>query len=83
LHPLARSEKGVVDQKVEEDNSLDIFKIVNTIELTTKLTYKELLILRHYQMDVKNIKCPLQWQENHESMFPIVGGFARQILRIN
>ncbi len=33
-------------------------------------------------MDVKNIKCPLQWWEKHESMFPIVGLCANQILGI-
>ncbi len=33
-------------------------------------------------MDVKDIKCPLQWWEKHESMFPIVGFCAKQILSI-
>jgi hypothetical protein len=33
-------------------------------------------------VDVKNIKCPLQWWEKHESMFPIVGLCAKQILGI-
>jgi hypothetical protein len=47
--------------------------IVNKVELTTKLTYKKLLIFRRYQMDDKNIKCQFQWQENHESKFPIYG----------
>jgi hypothetical protein len=36
LHLLAEFERGVVDQRVEEDNNLDIFEmIVNTSELTT------------------------------------------------
>jgi hypothetical protein len=33
-------------------------------------------------MNVKNNKCPLQWWEKHENMFPVVGFYARQILRI-
>ncbi len=33
-------------------------------------------------MDDKNIKCPLQWWEKHESMFPIVDFYARQNLGI-
>jgi hypothetical protein len=39
LHPLVEFERGVVDQKVEKDNSLDIFEMTNsTSEPTTKLT---------------------------------------------
>ncbi len=33
-------------------------------------------------MDVKNINCPLQWWEKHESMFRTIGFCARQILGI-
>ncbi len=33
-------------------------------------------------MDPKEIKCPLQRWQKHESMFPIVGFLAQQILRI-
>jgi hypothetical protein len=32
----------------------------------------EMLIFRHYQVDSKEIKCPLQWWEKHEVTFPIV-----------
>jgi hypothetical protein len=39
LHPLVENERGVVDQKVKKDNSLDIFEMTtNTSEPTTKLT---------------------------------------------
>ncbi len=56
LHPLVQSERGVVDQKVEEDSSLDIFEMINnTIELTTKRTYKKLLIFRHHQSKASNV----------------------------
>jgi hypothetical protein len=39
-------ERGVIDQRVEEDRNLNILKtIANTSEPTTKLVNKELLIL--------------------------------------
>jgi hypothetical protein len=70
LHPLVESKEGVVDQRVEEDNNLNIFEmIINTSEPTTELINTELLILRHYQMDVKNIKFPLQWWEKMKACF--------------
>jgi hypothetical protein len=45
LHPLAKSKRGVVDQRVKEDNSLDIltndiFEIANTSEITMELINK-------------------------------------------
>jgi hypothetical protein len=42
-------------------------------ELAKELVKRELLILRHYQID---IKCPLQWWEKHETIFLIVDFFA-------
>jgi energy-converting hydrogenase A subunit M len=64
LHPLVESKRGVVDQKVEEDMSLDIFEMItNTSEPSMKLINKELLIFKCYQVDVKNIKCPMQYWE--------------------
>ncbi len=60
LHPLVESERGVVDQRVEEDMSLDIFEMTtNTSDPTMELVNRELLIFKHYQVDVKDIKCPL------------------------
>jgi len=61
LHPLAKTNKGIVDLRVRKDKSLDIFEMtINTSEPTTKLINRELLIFRRYQVDVKNIKsCPL------------------------
>ncbi len=70
----------VIDQRVEEDRNLDTFKMIaNTSEPITKLVNKELWIFRHYQADVKNIKCPSHWWEKHENMFPTIGFCARQI----
>jgi hypothetical protein len=60
LHPLDESERSVVDQRVEEDMNLDIFKMITgTNELTMELVNKELMIFKHYQVDVKDIICPL------------------------
>jgi hypothetical protein len=60
LHPLVEFERGV-EQRVEEDKSSDIFEmIVSTNELAIELANKELLIFKCYQVDVKDIKCPLQ-----------------------
>ncbi len=33
-------------------------------------------------MDLKEIKCLVQWWQKHESMFPTMGFLARQILGI-
>jgi hypothetical protein len=80
---LVESKRHVVDQRVEKDMSLDIFKMnASTSELTRELVDRELLIFKHYQVNVKDIKCPLQWWEKHESMFPTIGFCARQILGI-
>jgi len=83
LHPLVEFEWGVVDEKVKEDKNLDIFEMtISTNEPTMKLVNRELLIFKHYQVDVKDIKCRLQWWGKHENMFPTIGFCARQILRI-
>jgi hypothetical protein len=60
LHPFAKSKRGVIDQRVEMDNSLDMFKMTtNTNELTMKIINRKLLIFTHYQVNVKDITCPL------------------------
>jgi hypothetical protein len=43
---------------------------------------KELLMLRRFQVDVKDIKCLLEWWAKHKSLFPTVVFLARQILGI-
>jgi hypothetical protein len=54
LHSLVEYEK------VEEDMSLDIFEMtINTSEPIIELINRKLLIFKCYQVDVKNIKCPL------------------------
>ncbi len=47
LHPFAKSKRGVIDQRVEEDKNLDMFKMTaNTSVLTTKLINRQLLIFK-------------------------------------
>jgi hypothetical protein len=43
---------------------------------------REQLIFKRYQVDPKDIKCPLQWWGKHEAMFPTIGFLACQILGI-
>ncbi len=71
------------DNLMEEDGNVVYkfsclaFNIKN--EVTQVL---ELLIFMRYQVDVKDIKCPLQWWEKHETMFPTIGFCIRQIFGI-
>jgi hypothetical protein len=83
LHSLVEFERDIVNQGIEEDDSLDIFEMIaNSNEPTIELIDIKLLIFKHYQVDVKKIKCPLQWKEKHENMFPIVGFYVKQVLEI-
>jgi hypothetical protein len=83
LHPLVEFERGVIDQRIEEDYSLDILEMIaNTIELSMKLINKELLFFKRYQVDVENIKCLVQWWEKHKNMFPTIGFYINFFLRI-
>jgi hypothetical protein len=75
--------RGIVDQGVEKDNILDIFEMTTNIsEPTMELINRIFLIFKHYQVDVKDMKCLSQWWEKHESMFPTIGFCARHILGI-
>jgi hypothetical protein len=83
LHALVEFKMDVVEQRVEKDKSLDIFGMIPSIsEPTPELVNIEHLIFRHYQVDVKDIKCRLQWWEKHDNMFFTVGFCVRQILGI-
>jgi len=67
----------------EQYRSLDIFKhITSTSEPTKELVKRKFLVFKRYQLDVKDIKCPLQWWQKYEAMFPTVGFLARQILSV-
>jgi hypothetical protein len=68
---------------MDDDNNLDILKMtLGNIKLVDDLVKIEQLVSWHYQVDVKEIKCPLSWSEKHETMFPTMGFFSYQILRI-
>jgi hypothetical protein len=62
LHPLVRLDRSCPNQDIlKEDCSLDIFEqIASTSEPTKEVMKRELLVFRRYQLDVKDIKCPLQ-----------------------
>jgi len=65
------------NMQTNEESSLDIFKMsTKTSEPTKEVMNKELLMFRRFQMDVKNIKCPLKWWAKHKSLFSIVAFFA-------
>jgi hypothetical protein len=82
LHLMIES-VGCVNQIGDEDSSLDIFQqIPSTNDPSKELVTKVLLIFKHYQMDLKDIKCLLQWWGKHEAMFFIVGFLPCQILSI-
>jgi hypothetical protein len=62
---------------------LDIFEqTISTSEPTKELVKRELLIFKRYQLDVKDIKCLVQWWQKHEAMFPTIRFLAQQILGI-
>jgi hypothetical protein len=71
--------KGCCWSKGWRGHDLDIFVTTSISDPTMKLVNRELLIYKCYQVDVNNIKCPLQWWEKHENMFPTIGFCARQI----
>jgi len=66
LYPLVRLNKNSTYQNIFE-------QIVSTSEIIEKNVKRELLIFKKYQLDVKNIKCPFQWWEKQDAMFPIIG----------
>jgi hypothetical protein len=74
LHPLVRLDTNYVNQDIfEQDCNLNIFEqTTNTSEPVEELVKMELLVFRKYQLDVKDIKCPRQWRQKHEAMFPTI-----------
>jgi hypothetical protein len=79
LHPLVKLETNSIDHNIfDQDCSLDIFEqIGSTSESVEELVKREFLIFRRYQLDVKDIKCPLQWWQKHDTMFSTFGFLAR------
>jgi len=76
LHPIVESK--ITKQNIDVDINLDIFEMSITYNgPTRKLVNMELLFLKDYHVDSKEIKSPLEWWEKHESLFPLVGFLAR------
>jgi len=72
-----------VNQTIDENCRMDFFQqTASTSKPTKEHITMELLIFKHYQMDPKDIKCPLQWWKKYKAIFPIIGFLAHQILSI-
>jgi hypothetical protein len=72
LHLMAKF-RLVANMQTNEKNSLDILEMSPRLnEPTKEVVNEELLMFRRFQVDVKDIKCPLEWWAKHESLFPIV-----------
>jgi hypothetical protein len=73
----------VTNMQTDEKSSLNIFEMfVKTNEPTKELMNKELYMFGRFQMDVKDIKCPLEWWGKHEYLFSIVAFLAHHVLGI-
>ncbi len=73
----------VTNMEIDEESSLNIFEMfVTTNEPTKELMNKELHMFGRFQLDVKDIKCPLEWWGKHECLFSIVTFLAHHVLGI-
>jgi hypothetical protein len=76
FHPMAKF-GPVANMQTNEECNLNIFRIfIGTNKPTKEVVNKELQMFKRFQVDVKDIKCPLEWWEKHESMFPNVAIFT-------
>jgi hypothetical protein len=77
LHLMQNYDIESTKHRSYENNNLDIFKMIaNKNELVTELVNKKFLIIKKFQVDPKEIECPMQWWQKHESMFHTIGFFA-------
>ncbi len=82
FHPMAKFGQ-VANMQTNEEYSLDVFEMyAGTSEPTKEVVNKELLMFRRFQVDVKEINCPLKWWVKHESLFPTMAFLAHQIFGI-
>jgi hypothetical protein len=59
LHPSIEFDNDFVNQKMYDDSPLDIFQMIaRSTRPTKKLVKREFLVFLHYEVDVKEIKCP-------------------------
>ncbi len=83
LHAMAKLEVKCENHTKDAKSNLNILKQTpNTSESTTELVTNEMLIIKHYQVDFKEIKHLFEWWAKHETMFINVGFLAQEILRI-
>jgi hypothetical protein len=73
----------MANMQTDEENNLKIFLMsTGTNEPTKEVMNKKLVMIKRFQVNVKDIKCPLEWWAKHKSLFPIVAFLARHILGI-
>jgi hypothetical protein len=73
----------MTNMQTDEESSLDIFEMpFRTNEPTKEVVNKELLMFRRFQVDFKEIKCPLEWWAKKMSLLPTMAFLAHQILGI-
>jgi hypothetical protein len=76
IHLMAKL-AHVANTQIDEKNSFNIFEMsAKKSEPTKEVVNKELQMSRKCQVDVKDIKCPLEWWVKHEYLFPSVTFFA-------
>jgi hypothetical protein len=72
FHPMAKF-WHVANMQTNEKNSLNILKcLLETMNQQRRWWTKNCWCLEGFKVDVKDIKCPLEWWAKHESLFPIV-----------
>jgi hypothetical protein len=60
LHHVVDRDVKFTKHKSNENNNLDIFEMItNSSEPITKLVNRKLIIFKRFQMNNKEIKCPL------------------------
>jgi hypothetical protein len=58
LQPSIEFNNGFVDQRMDDENNLDIFQMTTwSTKLAQEFVKKQLLVFQCYQVDVKEIKC--------------------------
>jgi hypothetical protein len=73
----------MANMQTNEESNLDIFDMfAGTIDPTKEEVNKELQMFTRFQVDVKDIKCPLEWWAKHKSLFPTMAFLVFHILGI-
>jgi hypothetical protein len=71
LHPSIKFDNDFVNKKMYDDSPFDIFQMIaKSTRPTKKLVKRELLVFRHYEVDVKEISVPFDGGRNMKPYFP-------------